>query len=198
MSRLGGSKWRYPVKTSDGQNDHLYEKWSGIRKRCKIGGIAQSRCPSYIGCTYSPEWESYDEFCGWAMQQVGHNLLDEAGSRFPIDKDILFKGNKTYSPETCVFVPREINAFYTSRQRFRGDCPKGVYFKKSHQQYVAQVALGQGFQKHLGIYDTVEEAFSKYRAAKIEYARVLAIKYIGLVDNRVIDALNNYEVDVND
>lgn len=30
-------------------------------------------------------------------------------STFHLDKDIIFQGNKEYSPQTCVFVPMEIN-----------------------------------------------------------------------------------------
>lgn len=189
-------KWKYPVLNSDGKRYVLYEKWAGLRGRCNHK--YHEKYPTYAGCTYEPVWDSYDEFYEWAVQQIGHNTKDEFGNCWTLDKDILFKGNKHYSPDTCVFVPREVNNFYTERQRFRGACPKGVYFKKSHQQYVAQIALGQGFQKHLGIYDTVGEAFAKYSEAKIEHARVLAIKYTGLVDPRVVDALNNYEVDIND
>lgn len=31
-----------------------------------------------------------------------------------LDKDILLKGNKVYSPETCAFVPAKINSLLIS------------------------------------------------------------------------------------
>ena len=39
-----------------------------------------------------------------------------------LDKDILEKGNKTYSPETCCFVPRVINSLYKTNYKNDKDC----------------------------------------------------------------------------
>ena len=44
-----------------------------------------------------------------------------------LDKDILIKGNKIYSQDTCIFVPKAINSLFTNRKRFRGEYPIGVY-----------------------------------------------------------------------
>lgn len=33
---------------------------------------------------------------------------------YELDKDILIKGNRIYSPDTCCFVPSFINRLYTS------------------------------------------------------------------------------------
>lgn len=38
---------------------------------------------------------------------------------YALDKDILIKGNKVYSPETCCFVPYEINTLVTNRKNGR-------------------------------------------------------------------------------
>ena len=46
-----------------------------------------------------------------------------------LDKDILVKGNKIYSPDTCCFVPKEVNTVFTKRQSKRGDYPIGVIKK---------------------------------------------------------------------
>lgn len=191
-------KWINPTSKSSGGALAEYNQWWHIVSRCRVGGYYQASNPTYEGCTFASSWESYDVWVTWARDQVGFLERDAKGALWQIDKDILFKGNKHYSPDTCVFVPREINLFYTERQRFRGDYPKGVYFKKTHQKYVAQVQIGQGSQKHLGVFHTADEAFSSYREAKAEHAKQLAIKYAGLVDPRVIDALNNYEVGIDD
>jgi hypothetical protein len=45
-----------------------------------------------------------------------------------LDKDILYKGNKIYSPDTCVFVPQEINALFVKNDANRGDLPIGVFY----------------------------------------------------------------------
>lgn len=193
------TKWKYPTKVEGTTKNVLsYDRWGSIKKRCKISGRTQTNSPTYVGCTYAPEWESYDNFHEWSLAQIGFNVSDDKGYTYHLDKDILFKGNKHYSPETCVFIPRDINVFLVLRGRLRGEHPCGVYFKKNLQKFVAQIATGNGCQKYLGRFDTVTEAFTTYKTAKEAYARVLAIKYAGLVDPRVIDVLNNFEVNIND
>lgn len=175
-----------------------YRQWGCMLRRCRVGGYDQVKFPTYIGCTHYPEWESYDLWLEWAGQQVGFLNKDEKGNPWQIDKDILFKGNKYYSPETCVFVPPEVNAFLLTRKSCRGELPVGVYFKKSHQLFIAQISTGLNQKKHLGLFTTPTEAFAAYKVAKESYAKVLAIKYTGLVDPRVIDALNNFTVNIDD
>lgn len=47
---------------------------------------------------------------------------------FEIDKDLLSnKNKKLYSPETCVFLPREINRFLCKTTNKKSQLPLGVY-----------------------------------------------------------------------
>ena len=55
-----------------------------------------------------------------------------------LDKDILCKGNKVYSSETCVFVPARINSIILNSQNRRGDLPVGVNYNKKTGKYRAQ------------------------------------------------------------
>lgn len=54
-----------------------------------------------------------------------------------LDKDILVKGNKIYSPETCCFVPQEINNLFTKRKSCRGTLPIGVKYIKENKKFSA-------------------------------------------------------------
>lgn len=38
--------------------------------------------------------------------------IDGENAAVQLDKDIKLKGNMVYSPDTCLFVPRKINAFF--------------------------------------------------------------------------------------
>lgn len=194
-------KWLNPTETQDGSKYGKklpeYAQWNSMKERCRVGGGCQEKIPSYIGCTYVSEWASYDVWVEWARQQVGFLNTDDKGKIWQQDKDILFKGNKVYSPDTCVFVPKEVNTFHTLRSRFRGEYPCGVSFKENNFKYSAKIVRG-GCGKHLGIFDTPEAAFLAYKAAKEAYAKQLAVKYTGLVDSRVVDALNNFTVNIED
>ena len=64
-------------------------------------------------------------------------MKDDNGRLYHLDKDILVKGNKVYSPETCCFVPQEINSLLVTSVRSRGDQPIGVSYNKLTQKYEA-------------------------------------------------------------
>lgn len=175
-----------------------YDIWYSLIRRCKIGAKNTELIRAYTGCTFTPEWESYDNFLLWARQQVGFLSRDEQGHSYPLDKDILCKGNRVYCPDFCVFVPREVNCFFNIRPRDRGNLPCGVNLLKRNQKFVPRISGGMGKVKHLGVFGTPEEAFLVYKLTKESKAKQLAIKYTGLVDPRVIAALNNYEVNIDD
>ena len=113
-----------------------------------------------------------------------------------LDKDILNKGNKVYSPDTCVYVPQSINSLFTKSDKVRGEYPIGVY--KQKDKYVAQLNKGNGKQIYLGSYSTPEEAFQAYKQAKEEYIKEVANEYKDKIPYRLYEALMNYEVEIDD
>lgn len=114
-----------------------------------------------------------------------------------MDKDLLFRGNKVYSPVTCCFVPPEINKIILKRQRRRGEYPIGVH--KQRNSFLALLHR-YGKQEYIGTYSTPEEAFSAYKQEKEAYIKEVAKKYYseGKITKRVYDALMKYEVEITD
>lgn len=194
-------KWVNPTEIREGgvrvKKLPEYYQWQSMRSRSEAGRRHQKIFTTYSKCTCCKEWDSFDVWLEWARKQVGFLSKDTCFQYYSLDKDILFKGNKIYSPETCVFVPQEVNAFLTNRSADRGQCPIGVHFKKSLAKYQSQISI-ESKKKHLGYFTTPEAAFAAYKIAKEAYAKQLAIKYAGFVDPRVVDALNNFEVHIDD
>lgn len=134
------------------------------------------------------EWKLFSEFRKWF-----DNHYIEGWS---LDKDILVKGNKVYGPKTCCFVPNEINTFFTKRQNDRGKFVIGVVNKRNNK-YISSISIN-GHIKHLGCFETEEEAFDAYKEAKEGQAKKLADKYKTQLDPRVYEALYNYNVAITD
>lgn len=193
MERHHNSKWDIPARDAVG-NSSAYDQWNSLRKRCKATGNNKLH---YSGVSYVPEWESYDVWVVWARQQLGFLSVDEKGWIYECDKDILLKGNKVYCPELCVFVPKEINTFYLKIRRSRGDTPIGVTYNRKNGNFVSQINQNR-VNTYLGSYRTALEAHKAYAERKVELAKQLAVKYTGLVDPRVVAALNNFTVSIND
>ena len=112
-----------------------------------------------------------------------------------LDKDILFKGNKIYSPETCCFIPREINQIFPKRDLKRGEYPIGVTRKRG--KFSAQLST-KDFNKNLGVFNTPEEAFQAYKSAKESYIKEVADKWKDQIEPRVYQAMYNYQVEITD
>ena len=96
----------------DGKVVKEYDLWHSMLERC-FSEKLQTRCPTYKGCNVSDNFLNYSYFYDWCQGQIGFGKVDDKGRYWQLDKDLLFVGNKTYSETACVFVPNEINLFFT-------------------------------------------------------------------------------------
>ena len=74
-----------------------YSRWRAMLQRCYDKKI-HNRQPTYIDCSVCEEWCSLYNFNKWYLK----NYYSIDGERMELDKDILVKGNKMYSPDTYV------------------------------------------------------------------------------------------------
>lgn len=178
------------VDESVGKSGGWYYPWADMLERCYDEEF-HKKTPSYIGCRVCDEWLFASNFKKW----YDENYIDG----YSIDKDILQKGNKLYSPDTCVFVPHRINTIILGGKRRRGDLPIGVYYSKSAKKYVAGYHR-DGRRVYICSKNTPEEAFYAYKAAKESYIKEVAQEYFdkGLITEKVRNALFRYEVEITD
>ena len=165
----------------------IYQKWISMLKRCYSKRYLQKH-QTYTNCVVCKEWLTLSNFAQWFYANYTEG--------YQLDKDILIKGNKVYSPETCCFVPQRINTLLVAP-------PKGKYSRGvstfRNGKYVCSISLSKS-KKHLGCFDTQEDAFCAYKDAKEKYIKELAEKYFqeGKITQRVYDALMKYEVEITD
>lgn len=159
---------------------HFYDVWKGMLKRC-YSEKEQSRYPTYKGCYVCDEWLTFSNFKSWMEQQ------DWEGKH--LDKDLLVKGNKIYSPETCIFVTALVNTFTTDSNAKRGDFMIGVNFHKRDEIFEANCNNPFTNKKqYLGRFKTELEAHLAWRAKKHEHACQLAESEL-VSDPRLTEAL---------
>lgn len=162
--------------------------WRGLIRR--VG-----KHEAYLDCTIA--WKSEAEFREWAVKQIGWRA-----NTFELDKDILVKGNRVYGPDTCVFVPGELNMILSGcyRAKRRGPYPLGVSFNKGSGTFVAQMSNRKefGLDKYLGSFPTAEEAFACYKATKETRIKALADRWKDQIDPRAYEALLARQVEWND
>jgi len=174
-----------------GKKIREYQLWKGMLERCFSEKYKQKR-PTYDGITCSKDWLSMTKFIEDVSQVRGYGLIGWA-----LDKDIIQKGNKLYSKDTCCFVPAEVNNLLTKSDSSRGEWPVGVCFDNYAGKFKARLAIN-GKLKHLGLFTTPEEAFQAYKTAKEAQIKVVAQKWQHLLDERVFQALLAYEVNIDD
>lgn len=179
-----------------GKYTREYKLWQDMLGRCYSQKL-HARVPSYADCTTSENFNYFPIFKKWCHSQIGFDSLDDRGRRFQLDKDILIKGNKIYSENTCVFVPQEVNLLLSSCSIKRGETVLGVSFDKNYKKFVSCLNVF-GKQVRLGVFDTEFEAFLVYKEAKEKQVGVVANKWKDRIDPRVYEVLINYEVDIND
>ncbi len=182
---------KYP-STINGVLTKEYDLWQNMLRRC-YSDKYQKKQPTYIGCEVSDNFKSYEYFYDWCHKQVG---FDNKG--WQLDKDLLIKGNKVYSEDSCVFIPQEVNTLLTKSTSSRGEHLIGVSWHKRDKAFVAMVSRNKGQPEYLGLFKTEIEAFNAYKEAKESFVKEQANVWKSQIDPRAYNALMNYEIDIND
>jgi len=137
-----------------------YLRWMNMLRRCYYSKYHE-KYPTYKGCSVCKEWLTFSVFEAWMLKQDWKGMA--------LDKDILNQGNKIYAPEYCRFISQALNSLLTASGAARGDLPLGVTWHKHLKKYRARINI-DGNEKHLGYFNTIEEAKAVYDKAK--YAEI--------------------------
>ena len=164
--------------------------WVRMIQRC-YDRKYQEKQPTYKEVSVCEEWYNFQNFAEW-FEENWKPWMDE---NWQLDKDIICKDCKVYSPETCCFVPREINGLFTLRTNKRGDLPIGV--KKARNKFQASIIMYNN-RKYLGNFNTPEEAFQAYKTAKEQHIKEVADKWREQISDKVYEALINYQIKITD
>lgn len=119
---IGVGRHKVSVK---GKDTKIYKDWASMLSR-GYSQLYKDKYPTYEECTVCEDWHNFQVFAEWAVQQ------EFFGSGYQIDKDILVRGNKLYSPNTCCYVPQHINKMVLA---------KGKTNKKAKESLIRGTAI---------------------------------------------------------
>jgi len=176
-------------------NDVEYGRWHHILDRC-YNNESYSKNTSYKGCTVCEEWHNFQNFKKW----FNKNYYKVDNEKMCIDKDILHKWNKIYSPDNCIFVPEKINKLFVRGVSRRGNTPIGVsIYDNVIYARMSKVINGKWTRVEIGShYSNVEEAFTAYKIHKEAYIKEVAEQYKNQIPKPLYIAMVNYIVEITD
>lgn len=189
---IGEGKYNYTYDRK------IYNTWYNMILRCYDPYSLNNRNITYRDCIVDKRFHCLQDFGKW-FEENYYSIPNEI---MCIDKDILFKGNKIYSPDTCVIVPQTINSLIVkSCVTKKNNLPIGVYYDKERNKYKASCCTLKNNKRkiiNIGCYDDPVEAFNAYKTFKEKYIKIVADKYKEYLPEKLYKALYDYKVEIND
>ncbi len=170
----------------NGKKSPAMSVWTNMLNRCYNESSKKFRSYGAKGVVVCEEWHNYQNFAEWFWKNYKSNQS--------LDKDILHRNSKVYSPKTCTFVPKHINNLVFRRRASSGDYPIGV--TKPDGKYIASITKYGKSPIILGYFDSMHDAFVAYKTAKEDYIKEVAEEEFtkGTIEKEVYDALLRWEV----
>ncbi|AUR91525.1 AP2/ERF domain protein [Vibrio phage 1.161.O._10N.261.48.C5] len=170
-----------------------YKIWHAMIQRCyseKANTRLRSR--TYDDVSVCEEWLLYTNFRDW----FDKNYIEG----YCMDKDLTILGCRQYSPDSCSFIPNDINCLLLKSDKNRGEFPLGVHLDTESGRYVAQISIkknGRTKRKWLGYHSTPEEAFDVYKSFKEDWIKIVAgVSYEnGEISKTIYENLKKYAVE---
>ena len=184
-----------------GEDKHTkeYDAWQNMLARCFDEKIKE-KYPTYKNVTCCKEWLLYDNFYEWMHRQLNFDKW-YANDKWHVDKDILIKGNKVYSPDTCCLIPQNVNKLFLKHDLFRGGLPIGVTKCSNREGFIARCMNPITNQRdYIGYYGTPERAFFAYKLYKEDLIKQVAQIEFNKenITKSCYDAMMKYEVEITD
>lgn len=174
------------------EKEKAYQCWGNMLMRCYNQNY-QKLHPSYIGFVVCDEWHNFQNFAEWYNQ----NYYEAKNERMELDKDILIKGNKVYSPNTCIFVPHKINNLINSKVNKKTLIGVRFCIRATNNPYCAIVRDGKKIF-FCEYHKTEQDAFYAYKSAKENYIKFVADEYKNIIPKKLYDALYDWEIKITD
>lgn len=191
---------KYKSRDENGNKTKCYNTWKHMLVRC-YNKKFKEKYPTYNDVTICKEWLCFQNFAKWYEE----NYYEIEGEKMQLDKDILVKGNKIYSPETCVFVPQRINELFTKSNKVRGDYPIGVSYHKRDNILQVRCNVYDKLTNKKRIVNITRlpinrpfQAFTYYKSFKENYIKEVAEEYKDMIPKKLYEAMYRYEVEIND
>lgn len=164
------------------KGNRCYIVWGSMIERCFSQRWKQLH-PTYADCSMWEGWKNYSVFKKWFDENYVKG--------YDLDKDLLSRGAKVYSPETCVFLPPEINRAILCKGKNNG---LKIGVRKYKDRYKAYINMG--YTRDLGMFDTEDDAHDAYVIAKRRHIKTLAKYYFsrGGINQKIYDALLNFPI----
>ena len=197
---IGITGIKYPVRI-DGKPTKEYNTWHHMIQRCFDKKFKEKNL-TYKNATCCKEWLLFENFYEWLHSQGNFESWNNGNScNWALDKDILVKNNKIYSPETCCLVPSNVNTLFVRQDNQRGNLPIGVCKDKNTQKYTS-ICMNPitGKPEWLGRHDTPLKSFYKYKSYKENIIKQVAIdEYTkGNITKQCYEEMMNYNVEISD
>lgn len=190
----------YKSRDKNGKKTKCYDTWRHMLIRV-FNEEYKNKYKTYEECEICEEWLNFQNFALWYEQ----NYYEIDNQRMHLDKDILVKNNKLYSPETCIFVPQRINELFTKSNKIRGEYPIGVTYHKRDNVLCVRCNVYDNKTKKKRIVnikrlppDRPFQAFTYYKNFKEDYIKQVADEYKDYIPCKLYNAMYNWKVEIND
>lgn len=176
-----------------------YRAWQGMLVRC-FSENYKTKKPTYKDVSCCEEWLNFETFLTWVKSQENYSYFQNNKSNWQLDKDILIKGNKVYSPETCSIVPLRVNTLFVKSDSLRGIYPIGVTYEKRWNTFTSRCCGVNGKRiKHSGFHNPTD-AFLQYKTDKENVIKQVATEEYEKksISKKCYESMMNYQVEITD
>ena len=171
------------IGTYSSKNRYVYDLWASMLKRA-YSDKEHTNSPSYKDVEVCEEWFNFQNFAEWCYSQEFFGVKDDKERWYELDKDILVQGNKTYSPDKCCFVPKEVNLIFVNIACKDSKGSVGVQYIPKIGKFIARVSF-EGKSKYLGSFRDLEDAKKVYENNKRCCFKEVADRWGAKLDERV-------------
>lgn len=171
--------------------------WTNMMSRCYC---LSDKTKSYVDCYVCDEWLNFGNFDRWFNDTHPTNK----GVKFELDKDMKCLGNRVYSPDKCIWLPKRLNQYIndvkgaSSITGVKGVSPA---FKTGHGiiegKYEVRCADGKGKRAYLGMVTCLSEGYHIYKSYKEARLKILSEEYLvnGDISKELFDIICNYKLE---